>query len=190
MTPIAVSSFGEGSRPVSPSRWAGALLSCGGLRFARLAGISLVEGRPAALNVRVGSHRGVYMPALPEITFGTFIPPYPLHFLQIVRYLLLLGVLVMMLLPREQSATTMTLLLGALALVTVGDIYGNKYIHSAFTVYMLRISMVIIPILLTGMAPSEQSRTGGIFLAILGAPSLLIMFTLPWFDPVLQIQPQ
>jgi hypothetical protein len=129
------------------------------------------------------------MPTLPEISFITFIPPYPLHFLQIVRYLLLLGALVMMILPREQSSTATTLLLGALALVTVGDIYGNKYIHSAFTVYMLRISMVVIPILLTGMAPDQQSRGAGIFLAILGAPSLLIMVTLPWFDPVLQVQP-
>jgi hypothetical protein len=129
------------------------------------------------------------MPTLPELTVEAFAPPYPLHWLQIVRYLVLLGTFIIMILPREQSSTTITMLLGALALVTVGDVYGNKYIRSAFTVYMLRIMMIVIPVLMAGTSPDEQGRAAGIFLAILSVPGLLIMLLVPWFDPLLEVRP-
>ena len=124
---------------------------------------------------------------MPDIGFapGTFIPPYPLHFLTIIRYITLLFIIFIVISPREGGGTTFLLLLGVAALLNVADIYGSAVIERRFTIFLIRMMAIVVPILLAGIGTDKSTRQIAIVVATLGVPSATILLFAPFIDPSL-----
>lgn len=113
---------------------------------------------------------------IPDIPITDLIPPYPLHWTTILHYLLLLGTIAMLTASAERSSLIFTLIMAAFALIVGADLYLNLLPMSSMFVLLLRMGMFGVPIVLAGMAPTEQARNIGVVLAILSAPILALTF--------------
>ena len=87
------------------------------------------------------------MPDIGSISPDILLPPHPLHFLTIIRYVSLLFILFMVISPREGGGTVFLIMLGAAALLIVADVYGADVIQRRFTVFLIRVFAVVIPMI-------------------------------------------
>lgn len=125
------------------------------------------------------------MPDIGSIGTSTFVPPHPFHFLTIIRYLSILFILFIYISPRESGGLVFMLLLGVTALLMVADIYGAAVIQRRFTVFIIRVMAVVIPIILAGTGTEKTTRQTALFVAIMGMPSVGITLFAPFLDPAL-----
>ena len=124
---------------------------------------------------------------MPDISLSpeAFIPPYPLHFLTIIRYATLLFIIFIAISPREGGGTTFLLMLGGTALLIVADVYSGDVIASRFAIFMIRVLAVVIPVLMSGSASDKSTRQIAGLVALLGMPGIVIMLVVPTLDPSL-----
>lgn len=111
------------------------------------------------------------------------VPPSPLHWTSIVHYLVLVMALVMLFTSGDKSPVVFLFVLAVLALSTGADLYVGVYQIARLIIFLLRVLMVGLPIMLAGMAPTEDGRAVGIITAVLAAPIFVITFItclLPW----------
>lgn len=113
---------------------------------------------------------------MPNIPIAEFIPPYPTHWTTIVHYLMLIGTIVMLTVAADESSLWFTLILGAFALLVGADMYLNLLNISSVIILMLRVGMFGVPVVLTGLAPTEKARNIGFVLALLSIPILALTF--------------
>ena len=125
------------------------------------------------------------MPDIGSIGVSTFVPPHPFYFLTIIRYLSILFILFIYISPRESGGLIFMLLLGVTALLMVADIYGAAVIQRRFTVFIIRVMAVVIPIILAGTGTEKTTRQTALFVAIMGMPSVGITLFAPFLDPSL-----
>jgi len=125
------------------------------------------------------------MPDIGAIGAGSFVPPHPFHFLTIIRYVSILFVLFIYVSPRESGGLVFMLMLGATALLMVADIYGAEVIERRFTIFLIRVMAVVIPIILAGTGTEKTTRQTAILVALMGMPSVGITLFMPFLDPSL-----
>lgn len=114
-----------------------------------------------------------------------FMPPHPLHFLTIIRYISIVLILFVVIAPREGGGTIFLILLGVTALLIVADVYGSSVITQRLAVFLIRVSAVVVPFILAGSGTDKSTRQIMVVVALLGLPSILIMLFLPYIDPSL-----
>jgi len=119
---------------------------------------------------------------MPNVDPQAFLPAYPLHFLSIIRYISLLIVIVLVILPREGGGTAFLIMLGLTALTIVSDVYGSPVIDNLFIIFFIRVLAVVIPSIMAGSGSDKTSRQLMGITAVLGLPSVAILLFLCWLD--------
>lgn len=119
---------------------------------------------------------------MPNIDPQAFMPAYPLHFLSILRYITLLIVIVMVILPREGGGTAFLIMLGLSALFMVSDIYGSPIIENLFIIFFIRVLTIVLPALMAGTGSDKTSRQLMGITAFLGLPGIAIFLFACWLD--------
>ena len=113
-----------------------------------------------------------------------FIPPYPLHFLTIIRYVSLLLLIAIALSPNE-GGTTFLIMTGLSAVLIVADVYSGAFIPNRFVVFLIRVLAVVVPILMAGTGPDKNTRGLAGMTGALGIPAIIVMLAVPWIDPAI-----
>jgi hypothetical protein len=114
----------------------------------------------------------------------SLIPIAPLHWTSILHYVILLGALVILVSSQSDVSLAFIFWLAALALVTAGDLYSNLIAIPRFVIFMFRVGIVGIPLILSGIAPSDDTRGLAVVLGVLGF-ALFAMIFLTCFIPFL-----
>lgn len=127
---------------------------------------------------------------MPNFPVTEFIPPFWQHWTSILHYGILLGTLVMLSLSGDKSSMAFTLMLGALALVTGADLYLNLLNIPRIFVFLLRVAIFTIPVIVAGMAPTEETRAVGIVMGMLALPLLALTFLTCYFNPSVFVDPR
>jgi hypothetical protein len=118
-----------------------------------------------------------------DINPAVFVPPCTFYFMTILRYVSLFFVLVVVIRPTEGGGTPFLIMLGILALLIVGDVYGSEAIPNLFVIFLMRVMAVVIPAIMTGTGTDKTTRQFMGVVAFLGAPSIAIMLFTPFLDP-------
>ncbi len=122
---------------------------------------------------------------MPEVQFSNLVPPYPLHWTTILHYLALLGVVAILTASGDKATVLFTLVLAVLALALGADLYSNMLRLPRVFIFLLRVIIFTLPIVIAGMAPTEESRSLGFLAAILGLPLLGLTFLTCILGPTL-----
>ena len=107
---------------------------------------------------------------------ASLIPVAPLHWTSIFHYLILLGALVILLSSQSDVSLAFIFFLASLALVTAGDLYSNLIAIPRFVIFIFRVAMVGVPLILSGIAPSDDTRGLAVILAIIGFALFAVVF--------------
>ncbi len=125
---------------------------------------------------------------MPNIPIDQLIPSYYLNWTSILHYLILIGTLYMLVTSGDKTPLLYIIVLGVQALLTGADLYIDKISIPSIFVFLTRVGIVAIPIVMAGWSPTENARSAGVTIAILGAPILALTFLtctlgLPLGDP-------
>ena len=104
------------------------------------------------------------------------IPVAPLHWTSILHYVILLGALLILVSSQSDVSIAFIFSLAALALVTAGDLYSNLINMPRFVIFIFRVGMVGVPLIIMGIAPSDDTRGLSIILAVLGFMLFAVVF--------------
>lgn len=107
---------------------------------------------------------------------SSLIPISPLHWTSIFHYVILLGALVILISSQSDVSLAFIFFLAALALVTAGDLYSNLIAIPRFLIFTFRVAMVGVPLILSGIAPSDDTRGLAVILSIVGFALFAVVF--------------
>jgi hypothetical protein len=116
--------------------------------------------------------------------FSQLIPPYPLHWTTILHYLILLVTIFLLTASGDKTPTVFIFVLAVLALADGADLYAGLIHLAQIFIFLIRVILFGVPVVIAGMAPTEQSRSMGVLLAILGAPLLALTFVSCMLGPI------
>ena len=111
------------------------------------------------------------------------IPTYPLHWLTILHYLLLLGAIVMLTISGDKASISFTIVLAIFALLVAADLYSQLLNIDRLFIFLIRIVFFGLPIVIAGMADVEEVRQVSVLLAALALPILVMTFLTCWLGP-------
>jgi hypothetical protein len=89
---------------------------------------------------------------------------------------ILLGALVILISSQSDVSLAFIFFLAALALVTAGDLYSNLIAIPRFLIFTFRVAMVGVPLILSGIAPSDDTRGLAVILSIVGFALFAVVF--------------
>ena len=111
---------------------------------------------------------------MPNITLAQLQPTAPFHWISILHYFVLIMTLALLLTSTDKTSTLFVLIVGAQAFLTAGSLYVDKIALEPFIVFIIRVGMTVVPILLAGLSPKDQTRSVAIAGAIGAAPVLFM----------------
>ena len=120
---------------------------------------------------------------MPAFEFAELIPIYPLHWLTILHYLLLIGAIAVLTTASDQAGLFFTFILAAFALMVALNLYSQLIQIDRLFIFLIRVMMFALPIVIAGMATIEEVRGMGIAMAALAFPILVMTFLTCWFRP-------
>jgi hypothetical protein len=104
------------------------------------------------------------------------IPPFPLHWTTILHYIVILAAIAMLMTSGDKAPMSFLFVLAALALLAGIDLYSPLLNVSRIFVFLIRFGIFGIPVVLAGLAPTEQARSLGVVTAIIAFPILVVTF--------------
>jgi len=113
---------------------------------------------------------------LQSFELASLIPIAPLHWTSILHYVILIGALVILVSSQSDVSLAFIFFLAVLALVTAGDLYSNLIAIPRFVIFTFRVGMVGVPLILSGIAPSDDTRGLAVVLSILGFALFSVVF--------------
>ena len=126
---------------------------------------------------------------MPSFPVSSLIPPFTWHWTTILHYLMLLGALSALALAGDESSLFLTTVLAIFALLVGADLYLPLLSIQRVFIFLIRVAIFGLPIVIAGLAPTEQSRATGVGLAVLSVPLLALTFLTcyigsdPFIDP-------
>ncbi|MBN1310906.1 MAG: hypothetical protein JXB30_05745 [Anaerolineae bacterium] len=115
---------------------------------------------------------------MPDINISTadLMPTAPLHWTSILHYIVLVSALFLLITSGDKASLLHIFILAALALVTGADLYIDRLEMPRLFIFIFRVLILGIPLILTGISPTEQTRSFSVFTAIVAAPILAMTF--------------
>jgi hypothetical protein len=124
---------------------------------------------------------------MPNITPAQLLPIQPLHWTSIVHYLVLAAAIFTLITSGDKTSILNILIIASLALLTGADLYVDRFPMPRVFIFIMRVLILGIPILMAGMAPTEQTRNMSVLTAVIASPILFVTFfscVIPWLgDP-------
>lgn len=114
--------------------------------------------------------------AMPNITAAQLLPTNPLHWTSILHYLVLALAIFSLVTSGDKASILHILILAMLALLTGADLYVDRISIPRLFVFIIRVLIMAIPLIMAGMAPTEQTRNISILTAVFAIPILFITF--------------
>ena len=111
---------------------------------------------------------------MPSFPVSSLIPPFTWHWTTILHYLMLLGALSALALAGDESSLVLTPVLAIFALLVGADLYLPLLSIQRVFIFLIRVAIFGLPIVIAGLAPTEQSRATGVGLAVLSVPLLAL----------------
>jgi hypothetical protein len=124
---------------------------------------------------------------MPNITPAQLLPIHPLHWTSIMHYLVLAAAIFTLITSGDKTSILNILIIASLALLTGADLYIDRFPMPRVFIFIMRVLILGIPILMAGMAPTEQTRNMSVLTAVIAFPILFVTFfscVIPWLgDP-------
>jgi hypothetical protein len=120
---------------------------------------------------------------MPNISANMLLPSYPLHWTSILHYIVMAIALFALVTSGDKASILNILVLAFLALLTGADLYIDRINMPRLFIFLIRVLILAIPLIMAGMAPTEQTRNLSVVTAILAFPILLVTF----FSCIIQI---
>ncbi len=121
---------------------------------------------------------------MPTVDFRMLIPPYPLHWTTIVHYLLLVGTVALLMMAGDKASLLYVLVLAAEALLIGADLYSHLVNIPRLFLFLNRVVIFGIPLIMAGMAATEEARIVGGIMAVIALPLLVATFITCWMGPL------
>jgi hypothetical protein len=113
---------------------------------------------------------------MPNITANQLLPSFPLHWTSILHYIVMAIAIFTLVTSGDKASILNILILGALAMFTGADLYIDRISMPRLVIFVVRVLILGIPLIMSGMSPTEQTRNLSIVTAVFAFPILAITF--------------
>jgi hypothetical protein len=124
---------------------------------------------------------------MPHISAAELLPTGPLQWTSILHYIVIVSTLFILITSGDKASVFYILILGSLALITGADLYVDRFGIPRLFIFIFRVLILGIPLILSGISPTEQTRSLSGMTAFLASPILAVTFFTcflgDWGDP-------
>jgi hypothetical protein len=121
---------------------------------------------------------------MPAVNFALLIPPFPLHWTSIAHYLVLLGAILLLLFAGDKTSIVYIAVVAIEALLVGLGLYSNLVAVPRLFIFLGRVLLLGIPVVLAGMAPTENARTVAVLMAIVALPLVVVLLITCLLGPI------